>query len=669
MSGATVHPFPSHGKRPRYADHIDLRKLIRQGASMTNRIAYGDDAWNLAGAEDFDGRSSSMLHFGRIPGQWRDLVKDHVLLVGDPSLARSWAPGAAADNHAARRRAHWATARTAGKRTGRLLRLMDELGMRTLGPGDWFVLVDEARRRVIMNPSSKQAATMSAETLARGAQVLREIHDLGRLHGWEAPFGSRPWGVREINEAVGFRTPLFGERRNAVRPHGHVFAMAGACMNLLQRCGDDLLRRAAWWTSHAETPWSTEGPEPFLLANPTHVRPTWLPPGDHLLPDGSGECGLWWWCNRLVFAAYYVVASVTALRGAEMDALRPDCITSADGHHLMRGVKIKGQSVTDPPEASWAVNDVVAHAVALVNRLRAARHLPPEFHSRLVSRPMLFSASLISDERRSSRRKSFLCRPLQPDNQRGWLVPAMDRLHASGSGESMDGITLCNHTTIRNTSLDVHVDRPLGDLAAAAVGKWSSVSVALGYIGHRPQVTTPAWSDEVAERNVERALGPLVAGTAIHDPDALTGAGAARLARRAAADGTLANGPVTVKVLRGAVKRSHDSVSIGALSACVSPVGGLCGGATEANHRLCQLGCSNMVLTPYQRARLELMRRSMSRLLGPDSHLVAKVHAHDDLFAGERAMTTDELVDVLTVEWDPHFRHLVLEVLGAANDC
>lgn len=303
---------------------------------------------------------------------------------------------------------------------------------------------------------------------------------------------------------------------------------------------------------------------------------------------------------------------------------------------------------------------------SMVNRLRAARQLPAAFHPRLVTRPLLFSASLLADELQAHRTKAFLCRPLQPDNQRGWLVPAMDRLHAAGAGESMEGITLCTHTTIRNTSLDVHVDRPLGDLAAAAVGKWSSISVAMGYIGHRPQVTTPAWTDEVAARNVERALGPLVAGTALHHPDELTGGGAARLARRAAADTTLANGPVSVKVLRGAVKRTHASVSIGVLAACVSPVGGLCGGATEANHRLCQLGCSNMVLTPYHRARLELMRRSMASLLGPESHLAAKVDRHDDVFVDERAMTTEELVDVLTSEWDPKFRTLVFDLLGRA---
>jgi hypothetical protein len=248
--------------------------------------------------------------------------------------------------------------------------------------------------------------------------------------------------------------------------------------------------------------------------------------------------------------------------------------------------------------------------------------------------------------------------------QRIWLVPAMERLHAAEVGESVDGLTLCSHTTIRNTSLDVHVDRPLGDLAAAAVGKWSTISVALGYIGHRPQITTPAWSDEVAERNLGRALGPLVADTALHHRDLLNGAGGPRLATRVAADPALTNGPVTLKVLRTSIRRSHASVSVGVLSACLTPASGLCGGSSEANHRLCQLGCPNMVLTPYHRARLELMRRSMDRLLGPHNHLAAKIDGHDELLAVERAMTEDELVDVLTAEWDPLFRDLVHDLLG-----
>ncbi len=661
---ATVHHLahPGRGQR-RYPDHVDLRGVIRQGDRMAKRITYSSDIWNLDGAPDMGGNASSVLRFDRIPAQWRELVKDHVLLVGDPSLARAWAPGPAADNHAARRRAHWATARTAGKRTGRLLRLMDQLGMTSLGPGDWKVLADEARSRPIVNPSSKQAVTMSAETLARSAQVLREIHDLARLHGHEMPFGSRPWGIREINDAVDFRPPLFGERRNKVRPHGHVFAMAGACINLLGRCGDDLVARAAWWTRHADTPWNPAGPDPYLSSRPGETSPAWLPPDDNLLPDPTGNAGLWWWCNRLVYAAYYVVAAVTALRGVEVDALTPDCVTTSEGFHTMRGLKIKGQSVTSPPEATWAVNDAVADAVAMVNQLRAARQLPEATHPTLTSRSLLFSANLLADTHDNGR-GTLIARPLQPSGQRIWLVPAMDRLHASGAGESVAGLTLCSHTTIRNTSLDVHVDRPLGDLAAAAVGKWSTISVALGYIGHRPQVTTPAWSDGVAERNLERALGPLVADTALHHPDHLTGAGAARLAGRVAADRALANGPVTLKVLRTSIRRSHASVSVGTLSACLTPTGGLCGGKAEANHRLCQLGCPNMVLTPYHRARLELMRRSTERLLGPDSHLAAKIDGHDNLFVTERTLTNEELIDVLTTGWDQRFRDLVYDLLG-----
>lgn len=161
-----------------------------------------------------------------------------------------------------------------------------------------------------------------------------------------------------------------------------------------------------------------------------------------------------------------------------------------------------------------------------------------------------------------------------------------------------------------------------------------------------------------------KRLGPLVAETALHHPDLLTGGGAPRLAGRVAADSALANGPVTMKVLRTSIRRSHASVSVGVLAACLTPTGGLCGGMSEANHRLCQLGCSNMVLTPYHRARLELMRRSMDRLLGPDSHLAAKIDGHGELLAAEADMTDDELIDILTAEWDPRFRDLVHDLLG-----
>ena len=50
------------------------------------------------------------------------------------------------------------------------------------------------------------------------------------------------------------------------------------------------------------------------------------------------------------------------------------------------------------------------------------------------------------------------------------------------------------------------------------------------------------------------------------------------------------------------------------------------------------VGCQNMVLSPYHRARLELMRRSMDRLLGPHSHLAARIDRHDDLVTDERAL-------------------------------
>lgn len=56
---ATVHHLASPGQKPpRYPDHIDLRSIIRQGQSMTRRITYAQDSWNLDGAPAVSGRAS-----------------------------------------------------------------------------------------------------------------------------------------------------------------------------------------------------------------------------------------------------------------------------------------------------------------------------------------------------------------------------------------------------------------------------------------------------------------------------------------------------------------------------------------------------------------------------------------------------------------------------------
>ena len=648
----------------RYPDYLDLRTIIRQGDRIDGVIRYSADAWDFTGSPEMS-RGTPVIRFDRIPERFRALVKDTVLLLGDPGLAPQWTPGAPADIHAMRRRANWRTASNVARRSASLLRLIEDLGLDPLSLGDWRDLAEAAKNRPQTNPQTKQVTTMTAETLVRAALALREIHDLGPLHGAERPFGTRPWGMEEINAAVGYRPPVMGEDRNANRPHGHVFAMAGACINLLERCADDLIERAEWWTANPEIGWSVEAPDPYLAAHLGKTSPDWLPHGDHLLPDPSADEGLWWWTNRLVIAAYYVVAAIVALRGQEIDALEPGCITSADGRHRMRGFKVKNQG-EQPPETSWTVNDFVATAVNAIKRLREARQVPEVPHPRFGARKVLFAANLMTGRGQQRRTRPLLSRPISPHNQERWLVPAMGRLAEADAGVSVKDLELQSHQVVRITALDVHVDRPLGDLAAAAVGKWSTLGVALGYYGHRPQVTAPAWSDDVEEHREARGVGRLLVDVAGEEPPELTGKGADGLQRQVAADPRLSNGPVTLKGLKSARRRNHASVSIGPLAACLTPEGGLCGGKAEADHRLCQLGCRNMILTPYHRARLELTARSMTRLLGTDHPLAAKVAGHDDLVTAERDMTDEQLIDVVTAQWDQTFRDLVFDLIGEA---
>ncbi|MGI9016340.1 MAG: hypothetical protein ACR2HR_04410 [Euzebya sp.] len=662
---ASVLQLPTRDRpHARYPDDLDLRSIIRQGEQLDARLTYCSDVWDFTGSPEMS-RETPVIRFDRIPAPFRELAKDTVLLLGDPGLARQWAPGAAADIHAARRRANWRTASNVPRRAVGLLRLLDRLGMYPMALGDWDDLAEEAKNRPQENPQTHQYTTMTSETLVRAAQALREMHDLAPLHGRVNPFGSRPWGVDEVNARVGHRPPVMGEHRNANRPHGHVFAMAGACINMLERCTDDLIARAEWWTVNSDVDWDEVAPDPYLVAHPAETRPTWLPEDHHLLPDPTAATGLWWWTNRLVIASYYVLAAVVALRGQEIDALQPDCITTINNRHRMRGIKVKNQG-EQPPETSWWVNDFVVSAVTTVNRLRRARGLPEVQHPRFPDRRVLFAANLMSGAAQNRRTRKLLSRPIAPHNQQQWLVPAFETLAEAGAGVSVADLDLQSHTVVRITALDVHVDRPLGDLAAAAVGKWSTLGVALGYYGHRPQITVPAWSDDVEEHRDARGVGRLLTDVAGEEPPLLTGGGAEGLKRRVAADPRLFNGPVTLKTLKAARRRNHASVSIGPLAACLTPEGGLCSSKDEADHRLCQLGCRNMILTPYHRARLELTARSMTGLLGTSHPLAAKVDDHDDLITEERGMTDAQLIDVITAEWDPNFRGLIYDLIGSA---
>lgn len=723
---------------PRYPDTVDLREVMRQGEQMLHPIAYSHDTWDLAGCPDIGTKRSNVL-FGGIPARYRPLVKDFFLLRGSPDLATAWAPDLDLAARHAQTRTTWGNTRGKVKRVVSLLRLMDGLGMRELDGRDWNELAREMLETERIHSHTGEPLTWSPDSAVRAAHVLREIDELAPIMGRPSPFGSRPWGTDELNNLFGYRQPKVGERRNQTEPVGDVFAMAGACLNLLRRCSDDIIDRIDWWRTrteatsapagqpgdvwaHAMDTWAGTGCplplrpsrgragssieaheavllhdghdsptkispsdfattrhhawadaadpdcDPYLAAHPEAEQPTWLATGEHLLPVNPTAGGLYWWANQLVIAAYYAVAAITTLRGREMDALKPDCITKSEsGRWTMTGRKVKNTDLTAEAETIWYVNDHVANAIDIINRLREALDAETLHHPRIADSPVLFANNLINRENDVDMKDALLPRPLLGDHQRRTIIPALTKLYEAGVGEAVADLKVVNHTTVRQTALDAYVDRPLGDLAAIAMAKWTTLTVAYGYMGHRPKIITPAFPDEVAEHRIKRGEITRIAMDAVDDPGSLGGSGTAKLVDKVQSEPKLLDGVVSVSVLaarfrKGAIK----TLSVGPLAACASPEGGLCGGIVEANHRLCQLGCRNMILTPYDRARLEVQRRGTIAQLGKNAHLVAKLDRHADELAEEREMTDEELIAILTDRWDPKFVTLLDNLLEAA---
>lgn len=437
------------------------------------------------------------------------------------------------------------------------------------------------------------------------------------------------------------------------------------------------------YTNHSligkhETADALEIVDPYEAATGT-PRPGWLPDDEHLLPTHVDQGGLYRWTNALVFATYYAVAAITALRELELNALTPDCLEPGvnNGPAHLRGLKIKQQDITDPPPLRFAVSDDVARCIDIVNRLRDTVGLENQTHPRLPGRSVLMSANLVirGGKGRGSRAQAntLLFEPLSAKEQRRQLIPVLEALASTGHGTTLgyasihhtdpvpaDALPLHPHGVINMSALDVYVDRRDGEFAAIAVRQWRSLTtVPLGYHGHRPQVVFPADAERVAEHRRERGELIELVQAAVADEDGLTGPGRKKVRAMIEADTTITTSS-TIKQLarRLAPGGTLQTLSIGWLSGCAGAEGGLCTDSAHVNHRLCVLGCRNGVLLPHQRARIELERRSLIAMLGPHHHLTTKTDTQADLLTAERRMTDDQLLDVLFDGYDERFQRI-----------
>lgn len=647
-----VFPNPDRGRPLRVDAAADLRPRLHRGELIRAPFRFADDSWDLRGAPSMGDRAT-VINFENLPARDRHWSKEYLLLAGSPTFAVELVgntPGAV--QHAAVERGNYKTAKTHIDVVARVLRAAEAVP--DDHPDYWHEVFSRWDQPIPEEDSRSNRAydRPTPQRIRTTVEIMRLIHRRMEVVGLGSPFPSRPWGTRHADAVAGLPRES-GEYVNKKRPHEHVFPWVGICLRALEVAGPSVLTRVRWYAERADSSatYLLRLQDHYARAHPDDPVPQFASDEHPLLPMMNG---LYWWTDRLVHAAYYVIAALTGLREEEMNFLTPDCIT-VDGRGAIKltGMVSKGRRREEQEEETWTVNAHVVAAVEFINSLRDALRVPPADNPKLPGRPMLFHASLLSRRRGDN---VTLCQPLLRRRQGPKFGLLADALHNAGLIPDPIGLEFLTHGVLRITCLEVHANGPLGDAVAASVGKWRSFKPMGGYIGHTTKVTAPPPS--ATEELAARSLLPIIK-VAAATPDELTGRSAETLRRQVAALPELAAPTVSEKAMLRAAKNGLREVTVGPLCACVGPSGGLCGNGTHANHALCAVGCRNAIFTPYQRAHLELRRRFSLAALGPLAPFAARVTENEDsILAGEGRMTYDELVDVLLNAWQTDDREL-----------
>jgi hypothetical protein len=397
-------------------------------------------------------------------------------------------------------------------------------------------------------------------------------------------------------------------------------------------------------------------PCPLPIAELPQWERTGTPPWAARLLPGRDE--LSFWQSALVYYAMYYLAATCGLRDKDLACLPRGSITrqtktrpTGEDYEVitMRGYKTKNRMAPQP--TTWKVSSRVARIVECVEELHRIHATTPT-QSTQTGEPLLFDSQLITSSHRQARETVHL-----DLNYMDWLVNGAGRLHIRGvTPNDLSQVTRVNISQIRITAIQAYAARPLGNALAAQFGQWNHRSVALGYHADVYKIIHLADPSEALELQHEH-IGRVVQRAAA-DPDQMRGKGRPRLARVIERhESVLSNpGPLSSARLKSIGKR-NTNIEVGPYTICVfAREGALCGGAGSADFRLCRpFECRNSVMTPGQRARIELRRRLEMRMDPALRRSALKIAAAMPEVVEEfAALEDDDLVKVIAVELDEY---------------
>lgn len=464
----TLQTSPQTRAESRFAGQT-LADLFGHGLTGT----FDQDIWDLFGHPDVaDGGGKRRLHFGAVPGSFRDSLKELVLLAHRPAVhaapAQPSFTGVAAKNlnTITRWLSHLATD---------LAWLLDQ------GPDGSLVSVSQVHADALLRTKSlDHRRTAALKAYGRYAAAMTPTLDRLLFEPWPGQSGLAVAGGLPDRDGRN-TTPLFETQ--------HMTAWLETSM-LLVKHGRGLIDAA---TRDNIT-------DPSLLTATGKIRnerrlARTRPPADVVtVPDPAGQPvqviasdddsrSRAYMVKYVAAACAFVTVAFTGMRASEFETVpREHCLDdialAGTRRWLLTSYLTKGME--QPKQESWLVPPIVVEAVQVMQHLLDASAIAPVPHP-VTGHPPLFDRSALSVFRESGSSPVMrLSRVMQT------MDKAIAHFHALGLVPQRTG-PVPNGRQLRRNLTVVVASRPNGPQAAMEQFKWQRAETASGYFRVAPE--------------------------------------------------------------------------------------------------------------------------------------------------------------------------------------
>lgn len=366
------------------------------------------------------------------------------------------------------------------------------------------------------------------------------------------------------------------------------------------------------------------------------------------------------WQRYAIYACMYYLSATLMLRDSQLSllplgSLSAETLETPDGtpftRYELHAYRTKNRHTPVPTKV--VVSARVAKLITLLERLQAALGYQPALAP--TGQPFLLDQRLAvpfgKEPRVDARDGLYL--DLGFDKV---LANAAARLHERGViARDLTGIKV-NMREVRITCAQAYASREYGAALSAAYGQWDTRQVAAGYVGDiYKRLITPIDPEEVEDELMAGKARALIGAS--RERETLSGRGLPRLDEAIERSAPrLANGAPLTPARQRALGKDNRNIHQGTLTLCIwQPEGAMCEGVAGPDFAKCAPGqCRNSIMTPADRARYELRRRSY---LDPDTPVGRRGAARLDQLNPEikpefDGLSDDELQDIIKQHYE-----------------